>query len=75
MVSFIDQSYHRKVLNFVIKFKQIQTDYLDFFIPENGKHNALIHFEDAHLANFSRKTMLKIFLKFSSNIFCRNSEF
>ena len=45
------------------------------FIPENGKLNALIHFEDVHLANFTRKTMFRIFLNFSSNLFCRNSEF
>ena len=35
----------------------------------------LIHFEDVHLANFTRKTMFRIFLNFSSNLFCRNSEF
>ena len=48
---------------------------LHSFIPENRKLNALIHFEYVDLANFTRKTMFRIFLNFSSNLFCRNSEF
>ena len=69
------------VLNLFIKFKQIQTDHLGSFIPKNRKLNALIHFEDAPYykfnlqSNFTRKTVLRIFLKFSSNLLYRNSEF
>ena len=60
---------------FCYKIQANSNGLLRFLHSRKRKTYALIHFEDAHLANFTRKTTLKIFLKFSSNIFCRISEF